>query len=747
MKKTQHKATIVYLTTFPPRECGIATFTSDLINNFDKLYAKQEETKVVALSSDRSDKYQYPDKVIAEVYQDDPEDYKKAAEMLNAMPEVELVAVEHEYGIYGQDYGKNLLIFLDLIKKPVTVTCHTVLPNPDPEMKAVMQAIIARADRLIVMTEASKKILEGTYEAPPEKVRVIPHGIHPIPFTNGNSAKDSLRLSGKKVISTFGFLSRGKGIEYGIKAMPDIVKKYPDAVYAVIGETHPVVKKREGEGYRKELEGLVQALGMKGHVRFYDEYLETPDLLKFLEATDIYLSLSQNPDQAVSGTLSYALGAGRPVVSTPFAQAKEIITPDVGALVELGTSDGIVREVSTLLGDPKRRDMLGKNAYFRTRIMTWPNVALSYMREFAALAPELAKKEKVVPALKLDHLVHLSDDFGAYQFAVLNEPDPAWGYTLDDNARALIVMSWCANAGKEADIARKLGREYINFIGRAGGGREGGFINYFDANRVEQKKLNNAENLEDANARALWALAEAAESGLPFWTKLRARKLFKIHSNDFVTLNSPRAAAFVIKACAVRLAQRRNKKLRKVMTDHADFLIRLWHETSNNVWQWFEESMTYSNAALPEALLLAYEITGKEEYKEIGKASLDFLMSHSFEGSVAVPVGQAGWLKRGGKKHIYDQQPEEVTALVLALSTASRVFGDPIYEEKMDQAFNWFLGNNTLNQMVYSEMTGGSYDGLSEKEVNLNQGAESTVSYLMARLAIEISMKLQNKQN
>ncbi len=745
MKKTNHKATIVYLTTFPPRECGIATFTSDLITNFDKLYAKQEETKVVALKTDDSDSYEYPDKVIFEVNQDRKEDYEKAADMLNSMPEVELVAVEHEYGIYGADFGKNLLVFLERIKKPVTVTCHTVLPNPPAEMKSVMREILLRADRLIVMTLASKAILEEVYGADPLKVRVIPHGIHPIPFTNGVAAKESLGLSNKKVISTFGFLSRGKGIEYGIQAMPEIVKAYPSAMYVVIGETHPVVKKREGEKYRKELEKMVSDLGMKKHVRFYDRYLETSDLLRFLEATDIYLSLSQNPDQAVSGTLSYALGAGRPVLSTPFAQAKEIITPEVGALVELGTSKGIVREVNSLLGDSKRRESLAKNAYFRTRIMTWPNVALSYMREFAALAPELARKEKVVPELKLDHLVHLSDDFGAFQFAVLNEPDPAWGYTLDDNARALIVMSWCTKAGKDTKTAARLGREYINFIERAGGGREGGFINYFDANRVEQHKLNSTENLEDANARALWALAEASESRLPFWSRFKARRLFKIHSNDFVSLRSPRAAAFVIKACAVRLSRRKDKTLYKVLVDHANLLMNHWRETSNSVWQWFEESMTYSNAVLPEALLLAYEITGDESYKEAGKASLDFLISYSFEGSVAVPVGQSGWLKRGGKKHIYDQQPEEVAALVLALGVAERTLQDPSYEEKMEHAFNWFLGNNTLNQVVYSEMTGGSYDGLSEKEINLNQGAESTVSYLLARLALEPGVKLQNK--
>jgi len=736
MKDKSHKATIVYLTTFPPRECGIATFTSDLISNFDKLYGKQEETKVVAMSIDKSDTHKYPPKVIATVCQDEPDDYIRVADMLNNMPEVALVAIEHEYGIYGKDFGKNILIFLDRIKKPVTVTCHTVLSEPEVEMKGVMQSIIARADRLIVMTSASKQILEEVYGAGAEKVKVIPHGIHPVPFTDGLEAKKQLKLSGKKVISTFGFLSRGKGVEYGISAMPEIIKQFPNAVYLVIGETHPVVKQREGEGYREELIVLARTLGVEKQVIFYDKYLPTSELLVFLEATDIYLSLSQNPHQAVSGTLSYALGAGRPVVSTPFSQAKEIVTSEVGALVPLGTSEGVVKEVSTLLRDESRRLSQSKNAYFRTRIMTWPNVALSYMREFASLAPELANKEKVVPKLTLAHLEHLTDDFGAFQFAILDKPDSAWGYTLDDNARALIVAAWCANINHKDEKIIPLAKQYLRFIDLSGVG-EAEFINYFDDKRHPHKELNANENLKDTNARAMWALAEAGTSKLPLLTRFKARRIFMRHIELFDAPSSPRASAFFIKSCAIMLGRRRSDRIRKALDLHAEYLLRLWGETSNQSWQWFEEMVTYSNAILPEALLLAYEVTGKEEYKAVAKASLDFLISYSFEDTVAVPVGQAGWMRRGGKKHIYDQQPEEVSALVLALSTASSVLGDPVYEERMEQAFNWFLGNNILNQMVYSEMTGGSYDGLSEKEVNLNQGAESTVSYLLARLAVE----------
>lgn len=737
MKISGHKATIVYITTFPPRECGIATFTSDLIDNFDKLYAKQEETKVIAVTTDSSHHIDYPEKVIAKIRQDNKEDYLNAANMLNDMKEVELVAVEHEYGIYGDNYGSNILYFLENINKPVTVTFHTVLPDPSVEMKDVTQKIIEYSDKVIVMTDSSKKILEEVYGAPQEKVRMIPHGIHPIPFSDGEDAKEQLDLTDKKVLSTFGFLSRGKGIEFGIKAISKVVKDFPDIMYLIVGETHPVVKQREGESYRKELQDLVKKLKLEKHIKFYDQYLQVADLLKFLEATDIYLSLSQNPFQAVSGTFSYALGAGRPVISTEFAQAKEVITSEVGALVEIGSEEGVAREIRRLLNDKGLIISMSKNAYFRTRIMTWPNVALSYMREFASIAPELAMKEKVVPPLKIAHLMHLTDNFGIFQFAILDKPDPLWGYTLDDNARALVVMAWCANLNKEKKIARKLSRQYLRFISRCASKGKKGFVNYFDSRRIPHNERNSEENLEDANARALWALAEVFASKLNFALRFYAKLLFKKHLNHFKDVKSPRAVAFIIKSCAVYLKKTEDESIRQVLRSYADFLVDLWSDVSNDAWQWFEESLTYANGTLPEAMLIAYEVFMDDKYKNIGKSALDFLILNSFEGSVLVPVGQSGWLKRGGKKHLYDQQPEEVSALVLALSVASRIFKDSDYEEKMENAFNWFLGNNTLNQMVYSQMTGGSYDGIREKEVNLNQGAESTVSYLLARLSME----------
>ncbi len=728
------KATIVYVTTFPPRECGIATFTSDLIENFDKLYGKQEETKVLALSIDSNDHNKYPRRVIGRILQDEVADYEKAARMINDMPEVELVALEHEYGIYGKDYGKNVLVFLDLINKPVTVTCHTVLPNPAPEMLAVMKSIIEKVDRVIVMTKTSERILKEVYGADPNKIKVIPHGIHPVQFSLGQDAKKELCLGTHKIISTFGFLSRGKGIEYGIEAMASIAREFPEATYLIIGETHPVVKRNEGEVYREELKAQAKRLGLENKVIFIDKYLDTKDLIKYLEATDIYLSLSQNPDQAVSGTLSYALGTGRPVISTPFAQAREIITGDVGALISLQNSSDIVKEVGGLLRDEERRIALAKNAYFHTRIMTWQNVALTYMREFATLAPNLAKRQMVAPELKLSHLLELTDDFGVFQFASLNKPDPSWGYTVDDNARALVLMVWCSTLSGFKSVVNKYSKIYLNLLLEAFDGSR--FANYFNTNRQPVVDKNNDENLSDTNARALWALSEVVCSKLQFFVRYKARRVFKSLLKNNTEPSSPRASALIIKSLAKYYGVSKVESLKNSLIKHADFLVFRFNETANPEWQWFEDILSYSNGLMPEALFIAYEVTGDKRYLDVAEASLQFLISQSFENTTAMPIGQAGWLLRNGKKHIYDQQPEEVCALVLALETGYRVTHNVTYKERMEQAFNWFLGNNVLNQMVYSEMTGGSYDGVTEKEVNLNQGAESTISYLLARIVI-----------
>src|SRR5680860_1100932 len=608
MKQPNEKMWIVFLTTYPPRECGIATFTSDLLKSFDQQFVLREETKVVAINADVLQSFNYPPKVILQISENKPEDYLDAARKLNEMPYVKLVSIQHEFGIFGSNYGENILVFLKEIKKPVVVTFHTVLPNPLLELKNIVIEIASLVDRINVMTNTSKELLMQVYGLTEEKIRIIPHGIHSLSYTTGRSARSLLRLSKKRVISTFGFLSRGKGIEYAIDALPKIVAVHPDVIYLVMGITHPVVLKEVGEEYRNQLIQQAYRLGVQNNVLFYNEYLETSELLKFLQATEIYLSLSQNPDQAVSGTLTYALGAGRPVISTPFAQAKEIITPELGSLIKFNDSEGLANEVIALLGDQERMSNMSKTAYFRTRGMTWPNVALSYMREFTELSPELAKKEKNLPAIKLQHLRKLTDDFGIYQFAILDEPDPKWGYTLDDNARALVVISFYHNMyGRQTE--ERLAEIYLRFLEKAAK-TNGGFENYFDKERRVNNSRNLNENLEDSEARALWALATVSVSKLNENLKKRAMTLLNSQYEFLKNVESPRAVAFHIKALVEWLSLGENEKVTKLIIKFADFLLDRFNDNNTNDWQWFEQSMTYSNAVLPEALLLAYKATG-----------------------------------------------------------------------------------------------------------------------------------------
>ncbi len=762
---------IVFMTTFPPRECGLATFSSDLIDSFDKIFAPQEETKVIAMEVDpdgqvaegeetKSVKKQKKNpKVIFNVSENKKEDYVAAAKYINNLKKVKLVSIQHEFGIFGNNDGENILIFLEEVKKPVAVTFHTVLPNPPEHILEIVKKISEKAERLIVMTQNSRGLLETVYGISSEKIKVIHHGIHALPYTESKEGKRELSaaklstlgsLKNKKVISTFGLLNRGKGIEFAIEALPRIVREFPDIQYLVIGATHPVVMRREGPVYINELRAKAESLGVLDHVHFYNSFVKTSDLLKFLQASDIYLSLSQNPDQAVSGTLTYAMGAGRPVISTPFMQAKEVVTSEVGVLLRFNDVDAISHAVIDLFKDPAQLDSKSRAAYFRTRGMVWPNIALSYMNEFVAMSPELAQTEKALPRINMSHLKKMTDTFGMFQFATLTEPNPLSGYTLDDNARSLIAMAWEYDREKQAK--GKGGRSeiilagiYLTFLERAA--REtGGFVNYYNVEQKENHLLNDAENLEDSNARALWAITELFASHMPENLRKRAEILFLNQLAHHKRITSPRAAALFIKAFSVWLSASKgssesaadmNLELKSHITFYADFLMSILKDNETSDWVWFEDAMTYSNAVLPEALFMAHVHTGYEHYLAAGKRTLNFLLSNSLEDNVCMPIGQAGWFKRGGVKEQFDQQPEEVTALVLALCTAGAITKEEKYYKQMKCIFTWFLGNNLLNQVIYSHATGGCYDGLGDQHINLNQGAESTVSYLLARLAME----------
>lgn len=728
---------IVYLSTFPPRECGIATFTKSLVDACDELFLPREESKIVAMDYDGSNE-KYSKSVIMKIRREEKEDYIKTAQKLNDLSQVKMICVQHEFGIYGGESGSNLLYFLREIKKPVVVALHTIVPRSSEffnEQKKVIRAVNDYARLLIVMTETSKKILMNDYDINPYKISVIPHGIYASQYQSVFSAKKTmLELDGQIVLTTFGLLSRGKGIEYAIKAMAEVSREFPRAVYHIIGATHPVIFKKEGEAYRNELADIVSQLGIEKNVVFHNKYFSTAKIIQFLRASDVYLALSLDRNQAVSGTLSYALGAGRPVVSTAFAQAKEDVTDEVGRLVEFRDPKAISGAIIELLKDKALRIKMGKAAYFKTRHMTWQNVAHNYMRNFKKIVPEFRIQEKNLPRIKLKQFRRLTDNFGMFQFAKFTDPDPESGYTLDDNARALIAVTQYYEKFGDKKVL-KLVQIYLEFINYAFS--YPGYNNYINCDKSFNAGRNTTEDLNDSYARGVYALSVVVASReIPLVFRNMAAKIFIESFDTSKIICNPRTAAFYIKAICAWSDYDEDKKYKEVMTRYCEYLLGLYEENSSSQWQWFEDTMAYSNGVISEALFLAYKISGDQRYFNIAKSTLDFLVSNSFKADVCVPVGQGGWFKRGHEKATFDQQPEEVSALVLALKVAYEVSGDKKYNDLMRNAFNWFLGNNVLGQVVYDHVTGGSYDGVGEKTINFNQGAESTVSYLIARLAI-----------
>lgn len=714
--------------TYPPRECGIATFNQDLLNSSQQLLGKDVQCKVVAMNFSPLDVFNYPSEVKWQIDQNNPKEYKKLAKQFNSNSEISGVMIQHEYGIYGGLDGEHILSFIESYKKPLLVTLHTVLPIPSSNMQRVTERIIRRANIIIVLTESSKSILEALYPISKGKVYVIPHGIHQTDFSTTHEARQKLKLDEDlSVLSTFGLLSRGKGIEYVIKALPKLIKTQPKILYLILGQTHPIVQRNEGESYRNELVDLVKQLKLEKHVKFYDQYLSLSDLFDFLKATDIYISTSINVNQAVSGTLSYALGTGRAVVSTDFAQAKEIINEDTGVLVPVKDSDAYTRALIKLLGNKSELEKKHLNAYRQTRPMLWSNVALKYS--------ELLK-QNILPAINFTHLNDMTDDFGLFQFATLDKPNKKFGYTLDDNARALVICSWMANSSFENLELQMM--KYLSFI-KACQLEDGSFINYLDFLHKEATDQNNSEDLEDSTARAIWALGEVmSNKGNSIVLRNIAKDIFLNAVPITSYLKHVRSSAFIIKSFAIvseAYPEYREDLVNKIV-EHADSLVKEYEKNSIKSWNWFADYLGYNNAIIPEALLIAGQITRSKIYTEKGKAALIFLIDKTFSSNRYIPIGHSDWYKNNEKRSHFDQQPEDPASMILALSTAYKITKDDSYLNLIAISFSWFLGNNSLQIPLYNYRNGGCYDGIHPDRINQNQGAESLVSYLLSRITV-----------
>lgn len=723
---------ILVITSYPPRECGIATYSQDLKKILKNKFGQSFNISLCPLES-KNEIHNYSDDIKYTLNTDEEASFVRLANKINENVEIKMIIIQHEFGFFA----KREADFLKLIKtitKPVIIAFHTVLPNANEGLKINIQNIAAAAESIIVMTRSSAKILSEEYGINPEKIVNIPHGTHLVPQVDTELLKIKYQLQGKKVLSTFGLLSSGKSIETTLDALPAIIKLNPDIIFLIIGKTHPSVVKQEGEWYRDMLLSIIESLDLQKHIRFVNQFLPLPELLEYLQLTDIYLFTSKNRNQAVSGTFSYAISSGCPIISTPIPHAREVLGDDAGIIFDFENPDQLADAVNRLMDDEALRLNISSNGLHRMAATSWENSAIAHALLFEKISTEKLELLYNLPPLNLSHIKNMTTNFGMIQFSKLNHPDIESGYTLDDNARAMIAL--CQHFEQtydETDIP--FIKIYLNFI-RYCIQPEGNFLNYVNADK-EFTEQNNSTNLSDANGRAIWALGYLISIAklLPPECALEAEMILAKALPNVYNTHSTRAMGFIIKG----LYYRNSGQDKALIIELADRLVQMFRHESAEDWNWFESYLTYANSILPEALLCAWLATGKAVYKEIAKSAFDFLLEKTFIDDNIKVISNITWLQKGENQpadHAGGEQPIDVAYTIIALNKFYRHFKEPSYQIKMQSAFSWFQGNNHLNQIVYNPCTGGCYDGIELNNVNLNQGAESTVSYLMARLTM-----------
>lgn len=730
---------VVFLGTFPPTNEGIATFNEDLVNAFGKIVSDNVVCSVAAVNLTDTSPFYFDGRIKWEIDQETLDTYVNVAADINSNPRISTVVIQHEYGIYGGGWGAHIVEFLKVLTKPSITVMHTVTDSityKREKFKEVTEQIVKLSTALVCLSKSSEKKLKSFYPESSAKIYFIPHGIHPVDFVNPKTAKKNLRLDKNTVLTTFGFLSRSKGIEYVIQALPEVIQKYPNVIYQILGQTHPVVRKREGEEYRIELVKLVKKLGIRKNVRFVDKYLDLDELLYYLKATDIYVATSLSYEQAVSGTFSYALGTGRAVVSTRFVQSEEMITPGTGRLVESKNPKAYTEAILDLLSEKNALLKYHRLAYRRTRSMLWSNVAHKYANiiEHVALRD---KKKLVLPAIDLTHLIKMTDRNGMLQFAKYDIPAYDFGYTVDDNSRALIAATLLLDRGFPHFKLKLLFRRYFDFVASSLQ-PDGTFLNYFDEN-LKSTEQNAVESPLDHYGRVLTSLAYVLKSDkVQSKFKTRAKEIWKKAFNKVYVLNHTRPNALTLKSlCYLFDSKKPDEDVKNIIINLAEILSTFYKNNNSKDWHWFEDKISYNNAILPESLALAYKITKNKKYLKIAEKTFGFLIKHTFLGDVFAPVGQKSWFVKGKKRSFYDQQPEDVSSMVLGLVTMYEITNKEKYLTLAKKAFSWFLGNNLNGIPVYNYKTGGVYDGLTPYSINKNQGAEALLSYLIARLVIE----------
>ena len=738
---------IAFIGNYLPRQCGIATFTTDLC---EAIATEHSGTTCIAVPvNDIEDGYAYPPRVRFELTEKDIDSYRRGADFLN-INNVDLVSLQHEYGIFGGRAGSHILALLRELRMPIVTTFHTILENPDPDQRRVLEEVAALSDRLVVMSKRGAEFLQEVYHVLPEKIDLIPHGIPDLPFVDPSFHKDLFGVEGKIVLLSFGLLSANKGIENVVAALPAIVARYPNVVYIILGATHPHVVRNEGETYRLSLQWLAQEKGVEGNVVFYNRFVSLEELVQFIGAADIYITPYLNPAQIVSGTLAYTLGAGKAVVSTPYWYAEEMLAEERGALVPFRDPAALAEQVIDLLDNEAKRHAMRKRAYLYGRAMIWPQVAGRYMESFDRARAErrhfipsgftakaLDKRPGELPPLKLDHLRRMTDETGMLQHALFTVPNYREGYTTDDNARALMVGALLDALGSGEAV--ELTSRYLAFVWYAFNAETGRFRNFMDY----QRNWLEDSGSDDSHGRALWALGTVlGRSNTPTLHSMAGR-LFEKTLPAILNTTSPRAWAFAligIHEYVQRFAgDRRASQVREKL---AGRLLTLYQNSRSDEWRWYEQTLTYCNAALPHALLLCGQSMPNNAMTEAGLESLRWLVD--LQGADAaghhfVPIGSNGFYRRGGTRARFDQQPVEAQATVSACLEAGRTTGDKVWHREARRAFEWFLGRNDLNLPIYDPTTGGCRDGLHPDRANENQGAESTLAFLQALLELRLA--------
>ncbi len=738
---------VAVIGNYLPRRCGIATFTTDLVEALS-IEAPDINCRAVVMN-DKPEGYPYPEKVRFEINQNKLTDYNVASEFLN-ISQIDIVCVQHEYGIFGGPAGSHILKLLANLRMPVVTTLHTVLKDPAPEYREVMRKLCDLSDKLIVMSWKAFDFLKDIYAVPEEKIAFIHHGIPDTPFIDPNFYKDQFGVEGKKVLLTFGLLSPNKGIENVLQALPSVIRKHPDVTYIVLGATHPNILKAHGEEYRISLQQLVRKLNISDHVIFQNRFVELKELCEFLGTADIYITPYLEEAQITSGTLAYAMGTGKAVISTPYWYATEMLAEGRGIIVPFKNPDAVAEQIVYLLDNDVNRHTIRKKAYTFCRDAIWKEVSRKYLEVFSEgkrnrsqhPRPRHLYVENIksitnfeLPEMKLDHLKTLTDDTGILQHATHTIPDRFHGYCTDDNARALMVVAmgrkYLITDTVDFDSFSSLYLSFLRYAFNVENGRFRNFMNY-------ARQWTEDVGSEDAHGRALWSLGKAVAFLDNPGQLAMSTTLFNQAVKAVEHFNSPRAIAFTLVGIHAYLQKfSGDHEVHRVREDLADRLFKQFKNNASKNWIWLENSLYYANGKLPHALLLSGQWMQRSDMIEMGLRALKWLLNIQTENGHFVPIGNNGWYEQGGAKARFDQQPIEADATIEACVEAFNITRDKTWIDNAVMCFQWFLGHNDLNMPLYDAKTGGCRDGLMADGINQNEGAESTLAWLLSLMTLQ----------